>query len=547
MAKPYGLVSRNGTWAIRMRVPSDLVAILKKREVGHSLRTQDKQLALVRFDLAKLTINQKFADERRKLQPVAARGAFEPSPDLIPYSTLTSEERRRIVLLWFHRIEKEAEEDDIRYLSDSRTHIPDRIDDIHGDISVLRSELLGLPYEGRDTGERTKKEALGLLKQHRISLDQESDDFKALRRIVANGLIESFLRSCKRLGNPEADETPEPLFFGTSSYGLPLGVSDDPIKKQPKISDVMEAYIRDKRPKKATVALYRRCIKWLIQVCGDMPIDRYNRDHMLKLREKLEASPSLRSSRLRGMTLDNAASLAADKKLKLRSAKSVVNVLSPVSTLFRYAVDNEIIQRNPAHNLLPKAKMPPKKRIPFETGDLIAIFNAPIFSGCQDDGHGFAKPGQSHPRRHRFWIPLIALYSGMRLNEICQLLTEDVQEVEGVLCILVREEDDSGQKVPNKSLKTIHSRRDVPVHHELLKIGFREFVLEQRAAGELRLFPGLSLTAHGTYSDSFQKWFRRYLATVGITHPQKSFHSFRHNFRDRLRVADVSTERVNAM
>jgi integrase len=54
-----------------------------------------------------------------------------------------------------------------------------------------------------------------------------------------------------------------------------------------------------------------------------------------------------------------------------------------------------------------------------------------------DDESRYARQGAAKPRRSRFWIPLIALFSGMRLNEICQMDTADVQEIEGTLCFSV--------------------------------------------------------------------------------------------------------------
>ena len=40
----------------------------------------------------------------------------------------------------------------------------------------------------------------------------------------------------------------------------------------------------------------------------------------------------------------------------------------------------------------------------------------------------------------RFWAPLITLYSGMKLEEICQLHLSDIVKVDGVLCFSINEE-----------------------------------------------------------------------------------------------------------
>ncbi len=65
-------------------------------------------------------------------------------------------------------------------------------------------------------------------------------------------------------------------------------------------------------------------------------------------------------------------------------------------------------------------------RLPFSTEQLRAIFNAPPY----DDADA--------PRGARFYVPLVALYSGARLNEICQLATDNVQTMDGVQVIVIR-------------------------------------------------------------------------------------------------------------
>ncbi len=69
----------------------------------------------------------------------------------------------------------------------------------------------------------------------------------------------------------------------------------------------------------------------------------------------------------------------------------------------------------------------------------------------------------------------------------------------------------------------------------------------QRDAGHDKLFPELKRDRRGYYSDPFQKWFSRFLGKAGAKAPRTSFHSFRHNFRDALREADVSREATLAL
>lgn len=98
------------------------------------------------------------------------------------------------------------------------------------------------------------------------------------------------------------------------------------------------------------------------------------------------------------------------------------------------------------------------RRLPFDANDLIRIFSAPLYTGCVNDERGYAKFGIERPRRARYWVPLIALYSGMRLNEICQLTLDDIAFVDGVDVILIRGDEDK----ETKRVKNAAGHRFVP-------------------------------------------------------------------------------------
>ncbi|RYD60636.1 MAG: site-specific integrase [Verrucomicrobiaceae bacterium] len=134
-------------------------------------------------------------------------------------------------------------------------------------------------------------------------------------------------------------------------------------------------------------------------------------------------------------------------------------------------------------------------------------------------------------------MPLVALWSGLRQGEICQMLTDDVREIEGVCCFVVSAAEGEG-----KRLKTAASERLVPVHAELQKIGFTSYVDARRAAGDLRLFPDLMKDSLGLHSGKFSKWFSRFLISCGAASDRSCFHGFRHSFRDALREAKIDRD-----
>jgi hypothetical protein len=111
----------------------------------------------------------------------------------------------------------------------------------------------------------------------------------------------------------------------------------------------------------------------------------------------------------------------------------------------------------------------------------------------------------------------------------------------------IREERADGGE-SDKQIKTEQSKRRVPIHSEIIRMGFLDFVAERRRdETHARLFSELPLDATGNFSNPFSKWFARFVdATLGEG-CAATFHSFRHHFRDALREAGVSIEDAEAL
>src|SRR5262249_7646951 len=100
-----------------------------------------------------------------------------------------------------------------------------------------------------------------------------------------------------------------------------------------------------------------------------------------------------------------------------------------------------------------------------------------------------------------------------------------------------------------RRLKNPGSRRIVPIHPELARIGFLHHVeqLRQGNGSEARLFPLLTPGPKGGFGEAWSKWFGRYIRGLGITNRASVFHSFRHSFKDGLRAASVSEDVNDAL
>ena len=275
---------------------------------------------------------------------------------------------------------------------------------------------------------------------------------------------------------------------------------------------------------------------------ADKPLLDIDRTACRELLDLFRWLPSNAAKRFPKLTLVEAAQLAKVKGLtSTLTAASVNGYMVKLRSVLNFGINEGWIERNPAKGLRvvdPVRKR--DKRLPFSTIQLRLIFDAPLYRGCIDDEWHYDCAGPNHPRRGRFWVPLIALFSGMRLNEICQLDVADVHRIEGVDCFFVS----AGVQSPDndKRLKTTSSERYIPVHPELRAFGFMDFVRRQRAVGSRKLFPELPVSTTGYYSDPFSKWFRRFLAKAGAAAPKTCFHSFRHCYRDALREARIPHE-----
>ncbi|MDP5305919.1 site-specific integrase [Paracoccus spongiarum] len=131
------------------------------------------------------------------------------------------------------------------------------------------------------------------------------------------------------------------------------------------------------------------------------------------------------------------------------------------------------------------------------------------------------------------WGMLLGMFTGARLNEICQLDIADVKQDGDTWFLNITDEGDD-----TKSVKSKAGRRKVPLHSELIRLGFLDFV-ESRRNGT-RLFPDYSYSANGGYGRNLGRWCNEsFLPKLRIKQPGLVFHSLRHTMVTRLGQANV--------
>ena len=136
-------------------------------------------------------------------------------------------------------------------------------------------------------------------------------------------------------------------------------------------------------------------------------------------------------------------------------------------------------------------------------------------------------------------MPYIALYTGARLNETCQLYKRDIIKKKNIWCFSFLDDSD------DKSIKNEPSKRNVPIPDALVELKFLEFI--KKLPDEKRLFSELRFYDKGGYGRDFSKWFSTFLDEMKIIDKTKVFHSFRNNFTNCLANKDTKEYLVNAI
>jgi integrase len=210
--------------------------------------------------------------------------------------------------------------------------------------------------------------------------------------------------------------------------------------------------------------------------------------------------------------------------------KTVTTKLSHLSAMLQASVDAGRLSANPIRGLrVPQSEGVSLGRRAFTSEELQVLFSSPVYSArLRSKGCG----GEACA-----WLPALALLTGCRLEELCQLRLSDITVDADLGMLLHIRPDGATVRVKNQS-----SIRTVPVHPELLRIGFGHYVDGLRLGASEWLFPDLGVDRFGKRSGAWSKWFGRYLRDrSGCCLEDRGlvFHGLRHTFKTLCRAARV--------
>jgi integrase len=288
------------------------------------------------------------------------------------------------------------------------------------------------------------------------------------------------------------------------------------------LQDAINRYIKESQDLKkwsdATLRAARGALKVLPEHFGrDFNIRSISREQMLELRKILSEIPKNRTKLFSDKSLTEQLELDNTKKISIKTQQ---NIMTYIIAFFSWCNKPEIklLDNNVAKGLQIKDESnvkPEERKKIFEPDDLEKILK----------GLKTLSPNDKNTPS-KYWITLIGMFHGMRLNEICQLYISDIIQVNNIPCIDINKYSTA----KDKSLKNKSSRRLIPIHSTVLKLGFLDYCEEIRNAGHERLFPELTYTNYSGYSRKISRWFNdKFKKKILGSWDKKDFHSFRGN------------------
>lgn len=294
----------------------------------------------------------------------------------------------------------------------------------------------------------------------------------------------------------------------------------------------------DNRSTRKTISEFDITVTRFIELYGDLPVDDITRSLCQDFRTALGKLPT-RGKGIRGLTAPAAIARAQSEGLPTASLATVKKQLRALSAVFNFAVKRmnamaeEPISASGIIDALTKAARRAETRDSddkqYSRSELIAIFSSPLFTADW-------KPPIADFGRALYWLPLLMAYTGARREELAQLFVSDVRKDDelGIWYISIRSGED-------QSIKTANSRRKVPLHSDLLALGFVDYCATVPSGG--RLFPKVEAHAANGYGHAFGSAWAKYLrCEVKIDSQASPSHGFRHTFKTLAREVGIPTD-----
>jgi integrase len=529
VSQSHHLVLRKNVWYYRRRVPLPLVGVFKKKFIQESLGTPYIKLAIQRRELLDVQWSMRFAEAEKAL--IADAGSNIPTS---PARALTEPLAIRLVQDFVEQRDRSRRKEWLAEPPLKGEEWVEARDNLKENLYVARGQVAYVDPD--ETIEWTRNQ---ILKPAHVVIDEKIFPTSDFNGLVKRAAIELASRALAHFDDDHSRAYFDDLFNPSRPAPLTVG-------------ELVQQFLSLKEEDGAAYKVSRkhldkqRANAMLIQeILGEDTLVRdLDWDACRAAQSTLARVPRDRTKAFKGMTLGEAIAHAEVQGKRRLSFVSQQQYLGTFKELMELAVNKGLVRTNHASAFRPlKQDMAAEaKRLPFGMDQLAAFFTGKFYKGCAASGD---IPYRNSDKDWRFWLPLLCLFLGMRPREVCQMHTGDLKRTpHGTWFVDIAATEDEDDTKLSKSVKTLTSRRQIPLHPELEAIGFVRFVAGQEKAGDdPRLFRDL---AYNKYDDPAQYALRRFrekfLPDEIIVKPRQTFYSFRHNWRDAARLIEAPAD-----
>lgn len=305
------------------------------------------------------------------------------------------------------------------------------------------------------------------------------------------------------------------------------------------LSEEIEKHVADlRRAKRAreTITESKHSLRILLGVIGDMPVAEVNGDHIRAFWDAVVLWPANASVKpeYAGLSVLEIIEAGKQEKAPEPSTHTINKHRQRLAVFFNALKAAGAITQSPLKGVVPpiNTDTDPETGRPFTAAELEVIFS-----------DRFAPWAAKYP--HRWWGPILGLYSGARITEVAQLYLDDITCEDGVWGMHIN------NRYPRQKIKSKASRRFVPFAQPVLDAGFLAFVQDMKATGHKRLFPHLPAGTSKEdgkpnglgYGRQLSRQFGAYLVKLGLE-KGVAFHAFRHTISTALDRAGFKEREV---
>ncbi|VXC98067.1 conserved hypothetical protein [Sphingomonas sp. AX6] len=388
-----------------------------------------------------------------------------------------------------------------------------------------------------------------LVAGHPIGAIWQFDDTKFRDENARITQVERVVEQIARYQGCEVSDLPDQIVSATKEFlnKLPVGTvqnrkqRETPRRDRPdlRLLELFEEWQTKRKPSLQTASEYRQSVNAFIDFIGDIPVNEINNDDVLNFRDAVASLPSRMSKAERKLPFTERLAAAKDSKfVEVPRVKptTVKKQVGAIQALLNLAFQQRWVKQNVGQGIAicDYAKFSQGDRLTFNDEQLKSLFALELF----------LRPvtWKWHLKTTHctlYWIFLISLTTGARLEEIGQALLRDVKDTHRFPYIDIDDyvSDEDGDAT--KSIKTAGSRRVIPIHDKLIALGFADYCEALRSSGQTKVFPDLSTNSLSKHTHDVSRRANQLIDHAVSRDSRVVFHSFRHTFKDYAREAEL--------